>query len=585
MSAVKDAADIVDIVSRYLPLKKTGKNFKALCPFHTEKTPSFVVHPGRQFFRCYGCGKAGDVFAFVAEHERVEFPEAVRIVAAMVGIAIPETTRERGGPSKELKTRLYELHQWAARFFAHQLAESGAGRVARDYLASRHFDNETLEAWGIGYAPDSWEALGRAAVRAKFTDRELLAGGLAIARDGEQGYYDRFRHRVMFPIRDRQERVIAFGARALGDSEVKYLNSPETALFSKGRCLYGLDKARAAIAEGRRVLIAEGYTDVLMCHQMGIAWAVATLGTALTRDHVRRLRNYTDQVVLVFDADAAGASAVDRSLEVFADADLEALVAATEQGTDPCDYLLERGAEAFLERVDAARPLFEVKLDLVCGKHRVETADGRARAIDEVLAVVRLVSNPAKADLLVQATAKRMGVTADAVRRRLAGLRRPRRRGRAGETPREAVPIEAAERGVLCSVLAKPELVPCVLERVELTDFRDSRVRRILEQCIELYDREGDIDTAVLAASLQDSELSALVAGIVTSELARGNWEPWLQDCLGRLEDRKRGAELHQLKEHASRQAGDYDREALAAIYEHHRRRAGPKSRTDDDGR
>ena len=326
----------------------------SLCPFHAEKTPSFVVHPDRQFFRCYGCGKAGDVFAFVAEHEHVDFPEAVRIVAAMVGITVPEPSRERGGPSKELKTRLYELHRWAARFYAHQLAEADAGRVARDYLAGRHFDNETLEAWSIGYAPDAWEALGRAATRAKFTGRELLASGLVIARDGGEGYYDRFRHRVMFPIRDRQGRVIGFGARALGDSEVKYLNSPETPLFSKGRCLYGLDKARRAIADDGRVLIVEGYTDVLMCHQMGIETAVATLGTALTRDHVRRLQHYADRVTLVFDADAAGAAAAERALEIFLAQQIHVRVATVPEGKDPCDYCLSSGADALRKVISDA---------------------------------------------------------------------------------------------------------------------------------------------------------------------------------------------------------------------------------------
>ncbi|MFW6163845.1 MAG: DNA primase, partial [Planctomycetota bacterium] len=499
LSAVKDAADIADVVSRYLPLKKAGKNLKALCPFHTEKTPSFVVHPDRQFFRCYGCGKSGDVFTFVAEHERVEFPEAVRIVAHMVGIAVPDTTSGRGGPSKELKTRLYELHQWAARFFARQLAETDAGRAAREYLAARHFDNETVEAWGLGYAPDSWDALGKAATRAKFTDQELLSSGLVIARDSGQGYYDRFRNRLMFPIRDRQGRTIAFGARALGDSEVKYINSPKTPLFNKGRCFYGFDQARDAVADGGRVLIAEGYTDVLRCHQHGIEFAVATLGTALTGQHVRRLRHYADQVILVFDADAAGERAVDRSLEVFADADLEARVATTEAGTDPCDFIDEQGPAAFLERVDAARPLFEVKLDLACGKHDVTTADGRAQAIDEALAVVALVSNAAKADLLMQETAKRMGVALDAVRRRRAALQRSRRRRRRDKEeagPAPAAPLDPVERGVLCSVLALPELVPCVLARAALEDFQDGRVRRILKQSIELYDREGTVDPA-----------------------------------------------------------------------------------------
>jgi len=578
LAEVKRSADIVDIVSRYVALKKSGRSFKGLCPFHTEKTPSFIVNPERQIFRCFGCGKAGDVFSFVAEHERVEFPEAVRIVAAAVGVSIPDA---RGsGASKELKTRLYELHTWATRFFVQQLAgEKGA--PARDYLAARRFDKETLEAWSIGFAPDSWDALGKAARKAGFSDRELLASGLVIAREGSQGHYDRFRNRVMFPIRDIQGRAIAFGARTLADSEVKYLNSPETPLFSKGRCLFGLDKARDAIIQEHRVIVTEGYTDTMMCHQKGVAWAVATLGTALTRDHIGLLRRYAETVVLVFDADAAGEKAVDRSLEVLADEEIGAQVATTAEGTDPCDYLISAGPEAFLSRLNAARDLFAVKLDLACAKHDVTTSDGRAKAIDEVLQIVGLVSNPARADLMLLAVASHMKVDLDAVRRRLAAFRKAPRKSGTDEAKASSPPLDPVERGILSAVLASNELVPCVLAKASLEDFQDARVRRILEQCVALYDREGVIGHSELIATLQDKELSGIVADISTSAPERGNWERWLQDCLSRLEDRKRREELRRLKEQASTAVDSADR--LAAIQEQLRRRAGRPARPADD--
>jgi len=576
VAEVKRSADIVDIVSRYLALKKSGRNFKALCPFHTEKTPSFTVNAERQMFHCFGCGKAGDVFTFVSEHERVEFVEAVRIVADAVGVSIPETWGHGGdGGNKELKTRLYELHRWAKHFFTLQLAEPN-GAVARDYLAARHFDNETIETWGLGYAPDSWEALGRAASKAGYSHAELIASGLVIQRDGKSGYYDRFRNRLVFPIADVQGRTIGFGARELGTGEVKYLNSPETPLFNKGRGLYGLDKARDAIIEGRRVMITEGYTDTVMCHKHGITWAVATLGTALTRDHVRLLRRYADQVILVFDADAAGESAVDRSLEVFADEEIDVRVATTEQGSDPCEALVAHGAEPFLARVDQARDLFAVKLYLACAKHDVETANGRAKAIDEVLAVVRLMTNPTRADLLAQAAAKRLGVDIDPVRRRLGALRKPRRRTEQNEArQQQPAPMDRDEGGVLRAVLAKSELVPCVLSRIGLDDFQDERARSIMEQCVELYDREGEIDCSDLTTALHDPELVAIVADMATDPGEGANWEPWVQGCLDNIERRKRRHSLRQLRERVH-DAHDLDREALAAIQEHHRRRAGP---------
>ena len=580
MGEVKRSADIVDIVSRYVSLKKAGRTFKALCPFHTEKTPSFIVNPERQMFRCFGCGKAGDVFSFVAEHERVDFPEAVRIVASAVGVTIPETRGRREGPSKELKTRLYDLHRWAAEFFVRQLAQEASGAKARDYLAARRFDKKILDAWSVGYAPDSWDALGNAARGAGFSDKELIAGGLVIPRNEGNGYYDRFRNRVVFPIRDIQGRAIAFGARTLEDSEVKYLNSPETPLFSKSRCLYGLDKARDPVIQGRRVMITEGYTDTLMCHQAGIDWAVATLGTALTRDHVALLRRYADTVVLLFDADKAGEAAVDRSLEVFGEFDLDVRVPELEQGMDPCDFLVSDGPEAFVGRVDAARELFEVKLDLSCRRHDMATSDGRARAMDEALKAIALIANAAKADLLTEAIARRVGVDREAARRRLADFRKPPRRTRgAGPARDKEPPIDPVEEGVLRSVLASCELVPCVLARVTLEDFQDARVRRILEQCVGLYDREGEIDLAELSASLQDMDLAAIVARTTTEGEDGWKGEAYLQGCLEKIEARKQKAEYGRLRERAL----GGDPEALAAMNEHHRRRAGKASSAPAD--
>ncbi len=578
VAEVKRSADIVEIISRYISLKRAGRNFKALCPFHTEKTPSFIVNPERQFFHCFGCGKGGDVFTFVAEHERVEFPEAVRIVAAAVGITIPEGWGSGGGAAQQLKTRLYQLHRWAAHFFAKQLAHPN-GKRARDYLLGRGFSPESLEAWGIGYAPDAWDTLGKAARAAGFSDKELLASGLVIQRDSG-GHYDRFRNRIMFPIRDTQGRVIAFGGRTLGDDTAKYINSPETPLFSKSRCLFGLDKARDAIVAGRRVLITEGYTDTIMCHQMGITWAVATLGTALTRDHASLLRRYADTVLLLFDADRAGEAAVDRSLEVFANSDLVVRVPSIEKGSDPCDFLLAHGAEAFLERLDGAAELYDVKLEMAASRHDLASADGRAKAVDECLEALAAMANVAKADLLTEKVAKRFGLDRGAVRARLATLRKKARRNRSTGSSQTTIELDPIEHGILRAILAANELVPSVLAQAGPEDFQDTRARRIFQACVELYDREGEIDIAELSATLQDSELAGIVARIALSIEGGGNWEEWLQDCLARLAERKRREELRRLRA-SIRSPQGFDREALAAILEHHRQRAARASDQD----
>jgi len=582
VAEVKRSADIVQIISRYISLKRAGRSFKALCPFHTEKTPSFIVNPERQFFHCFGCGKGGDVFTFVAEHERVDFPEAVRIVASAVGITIPEGWGRGGGASQQLKTRLYQLHRWAAAFFAKQLAQP-SGQRARDYLAGRGFSPESLEAWGIGYAPEAWDALGQAARAAGFSDKELLASGLVVKRESG-GHYDRFRNRIMFPIRDAQGRVIAFGGRTLGDEPAKYINSPETPLFSKSRCLYGLDMARDAIVAGRRVLVTEGYTDTIMSHQSGIRWAVATLGTALTPDHASLLRRYADTVLLLFDADRAGEAAVDRSLEVFANSDLVVKVPAIEQGSDPCDFLLDRGPEAFLERLEAAAELYDVKLEMAASRHDLATADGQARAVDECLEALAAMTNVAKADLLTEKIAKRFAVDRNAVRRRLAALRKRRRTARSTSGTQTTIEMDPIEHGILRAILAVNELVPAVLAKAGPEDFQDARARRIFEACVELYDREGEIDPAELSATLQDNELAGVVARIALSIEGGGNWEEWLQDCLARLAERKRAAELRRLQ--LARGPQGYDPQALAAILEHHRQRAagGKEQQRRSDG-
>ena len=577
---VKRAANIVDVVSRYLELKPAGRSFKALCPFHDDKHPSLSVNPELQIFKCWSCGKAGDVFTFVAEHERVAFPEAVRIVASIVGITIRETAGSaKPRADKQQKARLYDLHTWAAKFFARTLAEDPAAEHARRYLAGRHFDKPFLQAWQIGFAPASWDALGNAARQAGYSDRELLAAGLVRPGKNDRRPYDWFRKRVVFPIHDRQGRVIAFGARALDpDDDIKYINSPDTELFHKSRCLYGLHRARDAIIQRREVVITEGYTDTLMCHQQEIGWAVATLGTALTSHHASLLRRLARRVVLVFDADQAGERAVDHSLPVFADADLDVRVATLADGTDPCDFLVERGAEPFLEHLEAARNLYRTKLDFVRRTHDVATAVGRARALDEALESVVLVSNVAKADHLAQQAARQLGVELDAARRRLKQLAARRRSSapRAEAAGQAPVPLDPIEAGILSALLAANQLVPCVLARVCFDDFEDTRVRRILRACVDLYDREGAIDPSELSARLQDADLAAIVADIATAPLQTGNWDQWLQDCLDRLDERKQRPRARQLRDQATQGASEQDRrQALAALFEQHRRRAG----------
>ena len=351
---VLQAVDLVELISQTVALKRRGKNYVGLCPFHQEKTPSFSVNPSRQSFYCFGCKAGGTAFDFVMRRDRVEFKEALQILAGMAGIELPQF----GGGSRGASERqaLFEANSAACRFFENLLWDEAQGAAARAYLRQRGFTDDSLKRFHIGLAMEAWDALLRGPVGRKFPPHILAQAGLVKAREGGQGHYDAFRNRIMFPIRNESGQIIAFGGRVMPGSEdpAKYLNSPETALFSKSRSIFGLDLARQRIVETRNVAVVEGYTDVVMAHQYGATNVVSVLGTAMTEQHVAILRRFADRIVLLFDADSAGAAAVDRTVQLFLTQPIEIAVATLPDGLDPDEFLLKQGLEAFDRLVSSA---------------------------------------------------------------------------------------------------------------------------------------------------------------------------------------------------------------------------------------
>jgi DNA primase catalytic core len=350
--AIRDRIDLVELVSDYVRLERAGRNFKGLCPFHTEKTPSFFISPALNRFHCFGCGASGDVFAFLMRIEGLSFREAMRRLAERAGIELREETLPQEAPDE--RDRLRKL-VYAANFFYRQCLRRAPH--AQHYLAQRGLTPETVEAFELGYAPDGWDHLLRFLQRHNFSLEDAERAGLLKARDDGSGYYDRFRNRITFPIHDASGRVVAFGARTLGDEEPKYLNSPETPLFEKRNTLYGWHRARSAILRQKAALIVEGYLDLIMLHQYGFTHSVATLGTAFTDEHAARLKRLTERVYLMFDSDAAGVRATLRAGEALAQAGIPTLIVRLPEGDDP-DSLLRTQGEAALQRaLDAAIPL------------------------------------------------------------------------------------------------------------------------------------------------------------------------------------------------------------------------------------
>jgi len=424
---IRTRVDLVDLVGAYVPLKRAGERWKGLCPFHQEKTPSFTVNPKLGIFHCFGCHVGGDAFEFLKRHDRLDFPEAVRLLAERTGVPLPSRTAP--GPEPGAREALYRLLDWAARGFERWLWEREDAERARRYLAERGITTDVAQAFRLGYAPEGWDHLLGAARRDGFALEALVGAGLVLPRQSGTGHYDRFRGRLLFPIADSQGRVIAFGGRALapGD-EPKYLNSPETALYQKGQTLYALHRARDRMATTRRALLVEGYIDCLMAHQHAFTEAVAVLGTALTPHHLGLLRRYADEVLLFFDADRAGAEAARRAeelLEQSADPHWWALdrkreglarggprlrVATLPAGHDPDTFLRQEGREAFEERCAAARPLLLYAIDRIFAEEDTAGLRGKRTGMARVALLLAKVQDADEAIALGREAARRLGI-------------------------------------------------------------------------------------------------------------------------------------------------------------------------------
>lgn len=375
--------DIVEVIDARVPLRKAGKDYKACCPFHEEKTPSFTVSADKQFFHCFGCGKHGTAIGFLMEYEHLAFPEAVEELARQAGLTVPYEGG-RSTPEAQAGADLWDLLREAARFYRSQLREHPDAPRAVEYLKGRGITGEIAKSFELGFAPEGWDHLLRALGKDEATREALVTAGLAVKKEGG-GYYDRFRARVMFPIHDHRGRVVGFGGRVIGAGEPKYLNSPETPLFHKGRELYGLYRARDAIKKESRVLVVEGYMDVVALAQFGIDYAVATLGTATTREHLERLFRHAPEVVFCFDGDRAGREAAWRALEVALPVLHEGRQVSylfPPEGEDPDTLVRKEGAEAFAARLRAATPLPDYLFQTLARQVDLSRLDGRARLVE-----------------------------------------------------------------------------------------------------------------------------------------------------------------------------------------------------------
>jgi DNA primase len=530
---VREAVDFVEIASAHTDLRRQGERFVGLCPFHEERTPSFSLDPREKLYYCFGCEAHGDVFTFVEEKEGLAFPDALEALAERYGV---ELEREREDPraeqARKRRSRLGELLHRTADFYVHCLWESQEAAKAREYLLGRRLGEEVLRAFGVGYAPSAWDTVLVRGQRAGFSVEDLAAAGLA--QKGRQGgFYDTFRARITFPVRDGRGRVQGFGARALrADQKPKYKNSPEGELYRKSRTLFGIDLARSAIAKTGRTLVVEGYTDVLACHQAGVEEAVAVMGTAITPDQLRLLAAYAEEVVLALDADRSGREAMLRAQRVAAGKGLRLRVAAMPEGQDPAGLLAGDGgvrdgaAARFRELVEGAAdlPIFHVRTLLADAD--LSSPAARDRALDEVVQVLVAMPDSISRDELMREVADRLDADPALVGRRVAGGESGGQRGAArvaassdGEgaagaqqasAPRALSAAERRERALLAMCIASPAEGRKLLERLtpEHLSAAGARARDWLL---------GHLDDPMRDLPRDDADLVSLVTQVVMS--------------------------------------------------------------------
>lgn len=504
--------DIVDVVGRYVPLKKQGQNFIGLCPFHHEKTPSFSVSQNKQIYHCFGCGVGGNVFKFLMEMEHLSFPEAVRKLAGEVGVKVPE--REQSESDRRAMEKRNRLLKWNgfATYYYQAVLHAPQGKIYNDYLDKRQITSEIKEKFQLGGCLEGWDGLYRYLKKKGASDEDLIEIGLVSPRNSGKGCYDRFRDRLMFPIKDANGHVIAFGGRIIDAEKApqKYINSADSTIFHKGRHVYGLDLAKSAIRAADQVIIVEGYMDVIACHQAGIANVVAPLGTALTEDQVKLLMRYTYNFITSFDGDSAGVRATLKSIDLIERAGAKARVLAIPEKKDPDEYIKAYGSEAFRSLLQHVASGYTFRLNQALEKFPGDSMEQKLGILGEVLPHLNKISHPAELDMAVRQTADRLFLSEQAIKNELAAFRRSgdrRSRYRQPEEP-EAVVVQQPkveypknEVTLLCGILADNAFCAAVQQAGGSKLFQ-SELRTVYEDFAAQYERSKQIETSRLEVGL-----------------------------------------------------------------------------------
>lgn len=500
---IKNRLDIVEIIQEYVRLKKSGANYKALCPFHNEKTPSFMVSQEKQIWHCFGCSEGGDIFGFIQKIEGVEFPEALRILAEKAGVEL----KRQDPVIQNQKTRLMDICELSADYYHQVLLESVQANKAREYLKSRGIDSEAIDQFKLGYSSDSWDALYAFSKKKGFSEEEIFLAGLTVKKEKGVGYYDRFRNRLMFPIKDVHGNTIGFGGRVLEKdvTSAKYINSPQTLIYNKSYILFGLDQAKSAIRKSKEVIVVEGYTDCITAHLADIKNVVASSGTALTEGQIRLLKRFTPNITMAFDRDAAGAQAAKRGIEVALSQEMNVKVLELPSGKDPDECIRENKA-GFIDSVKNAKSYLEYYFTDTFKKLDVSKVADKKEAAQILLPVIAQVANPIEQTHWLKELAKKIEVSEEILREKIKKKTDFKKRGK--ETP-QIKPIDRyAKIGeeLLGLLLYYPEQLRSTVKELLPEYLNDERQRLLYKKVIVYYTENEDFNFSDFQNQLKDSE-------------------------------------------------------------------------------
>ena len=538
LEEILSRVDIVEVISAYIPLKRAGRNFKACCPFHQEKTPSFMVSPDRQIYHCFGCGESGNAFKFLMRYERMEFPEAAGTLAKKAGVILPEEQKQ-SPQTISLLAQVFKANETSAAYYERNL-QSLEGSQAKDYLLRRGLTEQSIRLFKVGFAVDRWDSL-ITHLRSKGIPLSVLEkAGLVLSKEAG-GYYDRFRNRIIFPIFDLKARVLGFGGRVLDSSLPKYVNSPETPVYIKGRNLYGLNWSKDYIRECDSAIVVEGYLDFIMPYQAGAKNIVASLGTALTLEQVRQLKRYTHNVVLVYDGDSAGEMATLRSLDIFIDEEMQVKVATLPKGFDPDSFVRKFGVEKFKGLVDQALNLFEYKLGVLRERFDHKDIEGKGRICQQMLeSIGRLKSAVLKSEYLKKLSqeldikedalleeAKKVKITVPFASQEIKERKKP-------------LAINPTEKMLIMLMLEESSLIEQIRKDLEPADFQDERASRIVSVMFDLTQQGKTVEPRTLINHFGEEEISEVVCETILSEdTTLEKREKLMQDCIRRMKNDK----------------------------------------------